>query len=339
VIDFRYHLVSIISVFLALAVGLLVGSTYLSGVNEAALGSLQTSLTNTNAALRAKNAALTKQINADRAFAQASSQQLLAPGGSGLLAGRKVVLVEAGGSSQLTDGVKASLQQAGATVTGEVQLQPQFFDGSGQTESSLTQLAQQLASQAGVTKPTSVPFPAVAGQQYAAAVIAASIVTRSGTGLAGSADQAILSGFAQGGFLQVTNLVQPGASTLSPATLAIVLTPAGTAPQQATSQALVAVAAQLQSASLGTVMAGSQDSSAAGSAISLESGPNQVSTVDNADTASGQIMVAQALRLLLDGKAPAGYGVGPGTAPSPAPTPAATSAAATPTPTVKGKSP
>jgi hypothetical protein len=340
VIDFRYHLVSIIAVFLALAVGLLVGSTYISGYAEEALSHAEHVLTQDNASLVTTNGALQKQIKADQAFAQASAKQLLAPGGAGLLAGQKVVLVEApGASGQMSAGLITALQQAGAIVTGEVLLRAPFVDGSGQTESSLTQLAQQLATQTGVTLPANPIYPAVAGQQDAAAVIAASIVTKTSTALAGSANQAILSGFGNGGFLQVNNLTQRGANTLSPATLAIVLTPAGTQPQQITSQALVAVAAQLKSASLGTVMAGSVNGVGPGSAISLEGGPGTVSTVDNADTESGQISVAQVLRQLLDSAAPAAYGIGPGTAPSPAPTPVATPSAGASSPAVKGKSP
>jgi hypothetical protein len=325
VIDFRYHLVSIIAVFLALAVGLLLGATYIPGAVEDALRAAQTALTKRNGSLETANGALSKQLGADQAFAQAAAGQLLAPGGAGILAGQKVVLVEeTDTNSQMAAGVIAALQKAGAVPTGEVVLQPAFFGSTGQSESTLSQLATQLAPKAGVTLPASPLYPAVAGQQDAAAVIAASIVSKAGTSLPAVAYHAVLSGFGQGGFLQITNLINRGDSMLSPATLAVVLTPAGAQPQQTTSEALVAVAAQLRSDSLGTVMAGSLDAISSGSAISLEASSSAVSTVDNADTETGQIMVAQALRYLLDGKAPAAYGVEPGTAPSPAPTPVPT---------------
>jgi hypothetical protein len=58
-----------------------------------------------------------------------------------------------------------------------------------------------------------------------------------------------------------------------------------------------------------------------GSVIGNEANTGQVSTVDNADTEIGQIITVQALRRLLDGKAPGQYGILPATAPSPAPTP------------------
>jgi hypothetical protein len=240
---------------------------------------------------------------------------------SGVLAGEKVVLiVPPGADGTMQQGVTTALQQAGATVTGKVALQQSFFDTGAQTETTLSQLVQQLARQAGVVPPPQSTDPPVGGQQAAAAVLAASLVSKDGIGLAGTASSAILRAFGQQGFVQVS----PGAS-IAPATLAVVFTPpaAQSADPQARimSQVLVAVAAELHSASLGTVLAGSVSGIGPDSAISLEGGSGPVSSVDNADTPSGQIMVVQALRLLLDKKAPAAYGIGPGTAPSPAPTP------------------
>jgi hypothetical protein len=88
--------------------------------------------------------------------------------------------------------------------------------------------------------------------------------------------------------------------------------------------ALLGVAEQLQAASHGTVLAGSAAGSGPGSAIDEATGGGKVSTVDEADLATGQIMAVQALSFLLSGRPPASYGVHPGTAPSPAPTPSVT---------------
>jgi hypothetical protein len=323
VIDFRYHLVSIIAVFLALAIGLLVGATSLTGATETALRHAEQALTQQNLALRTKNKQLGQQVAADQAFAQAGSRRLVA----GLLAGEKVVLiVPPGADGTMQQGVTTALEQAGATITGKVTLQQSFFDTGGQTESSLSQLVQQLAPQAGVVPPPQSNDPPVGGQQAAAAVLATSLVSKDGAGLANPASTAILRAFGQQGFVQVS----PGASVAS-ATLAVVFTPpAGQNPDpqaKIMSQVLVAVAAELRSASLGTVLAGSVSGIGPDSAIALEGGSGPASSVDNADTTSGQIMVVQALRRLLDLKAAAAYGVEPGTAPSPAPTPAPSASA------------
>ena len=322
-IDFRYHLVSIVAIFLALAVGLVVGATTLTGPTETALSKAEHDLSQANATLN-------QQLKADQAFAQASSARLL----PGLLTGRKVVLiVPPGTDAGMVTGVATALQQAGATVTGKVTLQPSFFDFSGPTETSLTQLADPLASQTAVTLPQ-ITNSAISGQQVAATVLAAAILTKSttGVGLPLAASHTILSQFT--GYLQVSPTT---GSTLAEASLAVLFTPAGNqgsgAQATAMSQALDAVATALHSYSLGTVMAGSADA-IPNSAITSMGG--SASTVDYADTAFGQIEVAQALAELIQGKAPAAFGVEPDAAPSPAPTPSATPTP-TPTATPKGK--
>ncbi len=104
----------------------------------------------------------------------------------------------------------------------------------------------------------------------------------------------------------------------------MLVAPGGPAPQDG-SEVLAAVAAELSAAGSGTVMVGGTASVGAGSVISNEnSAAKPVSTVDNADTESGQIMVVQALASLLSGKAPHAYGIASGVAPSPAPTPSVT---------------
>ncbi len=311
-IDFRYHLVSIIAVFLALAIGLVVGSTALSGKAVEVLTAQQHRAIDSNDALRKTNGTLTKQVAADQTFAAANAQRII----GGLLPQDRVVLVVApGADGAVTTGVTAALQQAGATVTGQVDLQQSFLDTSAVNETALTDLAQSLAAKAGLAAP-SRSSSSVAGQQAAAQVLAASLLdpVTSNTGLSAKASADILTGLEQYGFVSVGN-------TPVAATQAVLVTPGGTS-TPTTSLVLTAVAAELGPASSGTVMAGSVDSIGPGSVISNEaSSTHPVSTVDNADTETGQIMVVQALRNLLDGKAPGSYGIQPGTAPSPPPTP------------------
>jgi hypothetical protein len=334
VIDFRYHLVSIIAIFLALAVGLVVGATTLPGATETALTKAEHALTQRNSTLLTQNAALRNELNADQAYDQAIAPRVL----PGLLTGRKVVLVVPPNTDPgMVSGVTTALEQAGATVTGQLTLQSSFFDFSGPTESSLNTLARSLASQAGVTLAQN-SNSAVSGQQAAATILAPAILTKSptGVGLPAATSHTILAQF--NGYLQVSPTT---GSTLAEATLAVVFTPAGnpgsSAQATATGQALDAFATQLSSYGLGTVMAGSVNAVGPDdSAINMMDGSGPASTVDNADTASGQAMVAEALALLLEKKSPGDYGVGPGAAPSPAPTPSATPTP-TSTPASKGK--
>jgi hypothetical protein len=100
---------------------------------------------------------------------------------------------------------------------------------------------------------------------------------------------------------------------------------------------------ELAATSSATVVAGSSAGSGPGSPIAVlrsNNVANQVSTVDDADLASGQSVVMQALSILLGGGKAGSYGfAGNGAsavAPSPAPAPTATPSA-TPTPTSSSK--
>jgi hypothetical protein len=331
VIDFRYHLVSIIAVFLALAVGLAVGSTALSGKAEEALTAAQHRALAENSALHKDDKQLQSLVANDQAVLAANSKAVL----NNLLLDEKVVLIVAPGyDTTVLSGLTTALRQAGAQVTGEVQLNPEFTNSTtGQTEATLTSLAHSLATQAGLLLAQDPPSQ-VAGQQEAAQVLADSLVSSSGTET-NSSSQQILNGFSQAGFISVIS----GNPGNAPAQLAVLVTPSGP-PPQSSSPVLVAFAQELKSAGGATVMAGNLSSIGAGSAISAEDGAGPaVATVDDADYESGQILVVQALKAALDGRAAKPYGTVPGTAVSPAPTAAATPTSRPSTsPTVKSHS-
>ena len=328
-IDFRYHLVSIIAVFLALAVGLAVGSTALSGKAEEALTAAQHRALADNNSLRKDDKLLQEEVAADQAVATANSKTIL----DGLLANERVVLIAAPGADNAElSGLSTALRQADALITGEVQLNNSFTTTSGQTEDALSALAHSLAAQAGLALAQDPANQVVAGQQAAGQVLADSLVSSSGTETS-SSSQNILNGFSEAGYITVVS----GAPAAQPAELAILVTPGGP-PPQSSSQVLVAFVQDLKAAGGATVMAGALSSIGTGSAISAEdsAGP-VVSTVDDADTESGQILVVDALWEALHGKAPKPYGAVSGTAVSPAPTAAPTPRPST-SPTVSSHS-
>jgi hypothetical protein len=341
VIDFRYHLVSIVAVFLALAIGIVVGAIALQPHVADVLNRESNVEKHEISSERAKIGNLQNELNSGQAFAQASAPLLLAD----LLTGQKVVLVTAPGADGSTiSGITSALELAGAKVTGQAQLQPAFFNTSASTENSLDALAQKVApptvSPGDQTSVSSLSAQ-IAGQQDAAEVIAPALVSSDGTDLPASQAEAILSGFAQQGYLQVNPSKGYTASALSQATLAVVVIPASPPASgddsDPANQALLALAEQLNLQSRGVVLAGSLPGSGSGSAIDeLVNGNTgiQVSTVDNANTEQGQITVAQALSYLLAGKKAAAYGVYAGAVPSPAPPPSPTP---TPTPSTSVK--
>jgi Copper transport outer membrane protein, MctB len=353
VIDFRYHLVSIVAVFLALAIGIVLGSTELQGPTYNLLnqttGRLQAEL---NQADGQRNTAQA-QANLGESYAQAVEPVVL----HNLLAGQRLLIVtEPGASPQVVTAISdAATQFAGATTTGEIALQPKFFDTSDTTQDYLNQTNLVLAQSDGITLESGTTY-----QQQAAHIIASEILTKapgsrgsqataspsatpsaspspgtgsSGTGSPGTGTSisasdtnaaTMLTAYANSGFLTTSG--QPS----TPATLAVIVTPQ-TVPSDGSAdpldQMLVALADELAAQSSATVVAGTSAGSGPGSPIAVlraSNVANQVSTVDDADFVSGQSVVIQALAVLLAGGKPGSYGMtGNGAStvgPSPAPT-------------------
>ena len=124
-IDFRYHLVSLISVFLALAVGVVLGAGPLQN-------SLGTALNDQVTALREnRNATQTKLEQTETAVNERDSYITQAASGllPGTLASKNVAMVllpEA--KAEDADAIAAQLKNAGATVTGRVSLTSTWVD-------------------------------------------------------------------------------------------------------------------------------------------------------------------------------------------------------------------
>ncbi len=334
-IDFRYHLVSIIAVFLALAVGIAVGAEAVSPKVANSLNKEAHSAEKRNAVLFAQNNQLKRQIAADGAFGQAAEGYLL----KDLLTGERVVLVTAPGADNATvSGVTTALTKSGAVVTGTVGLAPKFFDVAATTEARLNITAGQFAPP-GLSSSDSAGAQ-VPGQQAAAQVIAAAIMDKLGLPtLTVKQTNSILTGFGAQGFLQ-TSAPNGGTALLGQATLAVVVAP-GNTPANASSLspenlALIYLTRDLNLAGKGALLAGSLAGSGNGSAIDAVTSGGAgvaVTTVDDADMVIGQIIVVQALHRLTSPHSPAvAYGVGPGSAPSPAPT-------SSPTPSVSPSKP
>jgi hypothetical protein len=130
VIDFRYHLVSIVAVFLALTVGLVLGTTMLQDPLLNTLQSETADLRSQSEELRAERDAA-DQVNAgaDR-MAEAVSDDTLA----GLLTGLGVVVVSApGADTETADALAGRVEQAGGEVVGRVQISDAFLDGGNAT--------------------------------------------------------------------------------------------------------------------------------------------------------------------------------------------------------------
>ena len=337
-IDFRYHLVSIVAVFLALAIGIVLGSTALQGSTIDFLRKTSDSLQSQLNAAHAASNNYEQAMNADDAFLQTAEPKLL----SGMLTGEKIVLVtEPGAPSSVIDGIQKAASLSGAAITGTIALQPKFNDMSGTTRSSLSQI-NDLAAYYGIGLDPAADTQ-TSYQQNAAQVIAAAVLQKSTIvpGLAAADAQTLLKAYAQGGYLTFTGT--PAAAPADRANLAIIVTPQSNStdgPSNAADEVLLAVAGQFATASAATVVAGPvMSSSQSASPISVlrnSSVSGQVSSVDNADTRAGQISTIWALANQLQGEKPNSYGVSGASAVSPVPSPVP-SATATPSSTATPK--
>ena len=336
-IDFRYHLVSIVAVFLALAIGIVLGSTELQGPAFSLLDKTTSKLQNELGQVSSQRDTAQQQATEGEMYAQAIEPAVL----HDLLTGHRLLIVtEPGAQSAVVSGISTAAIHAGATVTGEINLQPKFFDSSGTAQDSLNQTTLDVAQTAGIQLDASATY-----QQQAAQVIASEILTASSAPAGGqpAGDQgasstaaAMLQAYAASQFLSTSD--QP--ATL--ATLAVVVTPQN-APSDGSAdqldQVLIPLVQELAAKSAATVVVGSSAGSGAGSPISVlrsNSVSGQVSTVDDADLAAGQTVAMQALAIELAGGKAGSYGFtangASAIAPSPAPTPSASaSASATPT--------
>jgi hypothetical protein len=309
-IDFRYHVVSLVAVLLALALGLFLGSTTLQGRVFDDLKGRADQVNRENAVLEQQLAATRSQLSQQQGFAGALEPMAVA----GRLSGETVSVVSA---PSVTDNVRQSLlttlQAAGATVTSDVRLQPAFVDPAQAAE--LGQLAQELST-------SSEPATGTTGVERADSELADVLVARSGGPAVTAARlQAVLSAYGDGKLLAVS-----GTAPTRPADLAVVLVGAADASTDARTaanqdDALLTLAHDMGAAAAGAVVAGpSPVTGASGVLDAARKGDagliKGVSTVDSVDQAAGRITAVLALQAARSGVT-GSYGP---TRPSPLPT-------------------
>ncbi|KNX37343.1 copper transporter [Luteipulveratus halotolerans] len=127
-IDFRYHIVSIVAVFLALAVGIVIGATSL---RDGLAGSLNQQVESQRRQLndaRDQRKAAEKVVGRQDAYAESVAPKVL----PGQLSGRTVAVVVLPGTDDgLVDSSRDSLRTAGASVTTTLRLDESWVSGSG----------------------------------------------------------------------------------------------------------------------------------------------------------------------------------------------------------------
>ena len=124
-IDFRYHLVSLISVFLALAVGVVLGAGPLQNSLGTALNDQVTALRENRNATQAKLEQTETAVNERDSYITQAASSLL----PGTLASKSVAMVLLpDAKAEDADAITTQLKSAGATVTGRVSLTSTWVD-------------------------------------------------------------------------------------------------------------------------------------------------------------------------------------------------------------------
>jgi hypothetical protein len=301
VIGFRYHLVSLAAVLLAVALGVLLGATQLSSaVRDDLRGQVRT-LSTDNGGLQAQVKAQQAQVRTDDAVTSQLSPKLVA----GALRGSKVVVVAtAQATDATTDGVVKSLQQSGASVTGRVQLTDDYTDPRRAED------AKSYVTGGGQPAGFQLPESDDAGVLSGALLSYALLGGKDGDPAAATTNE-VLAGFGSLRMLRVDS------ASVAAGDLAVVVTsgPVGAAEQAARLGTLTALVSALDTAGKGVVVAGTPAAAAKSGlvgAVRADSGlTSAVSTVDDADRPVGQVASVFALAQQAAGRS-GQYGTGSG---------------------------
>lgn len=283
----RYHTVSVAAVFLALGVGVVLGSTSISARVLSGVGGDRDSLSKQVDDLRADRGSLTARLAAADRFAGAVAALAVR---DRLDQHSVVVITTPDAGPQDRDAVARLLGSAGAKVTGEVRLTDGFADPTRADQ--LRQLVTRVLP-AGVQLPVVSDPGAVAGALLGSLTL---VDPRTGQQQTAPEERAVaLDALTDGGFVT-------GARNVEPAQLAVVLTGGPSRNVMAADRAamIVRFAVELNRRGAGAVLAGSSGSADGNGPVGLaRSDPtiaSVLSTVDNTDTSAGRVATVLALR-------------------------------------------
>lgn len=300
-INFRYHVVSLTAVFLALAIGLVVGTAALNGPVADSLSDNVNALRKDNQQLRETVSSLQDEVNREEDFATEAAPILL----SGKLASRRILLVVLPSGREYVEGVTQTLRMAGASVTGRLDVQDKFVNPDNGVE--LLELAVKAAQ-------PSVPTSGLPGNsdgvETSSALLASALIDRpDGAPVTETDRKAVLAAYGSAGYVTVNDRIT------GPAEAVVVVSgqPYVDRDSAKKDQAVVTMTVQFDRVAA-TVVAGTGTS--AGNLVSAVRGDptlaKAISTVDNANTIAGQVVTALATIEQVVSKKTGQYGLGAG---------------------------
>lgn len=266
-INFRFHLVSLAAVLIALAAGVALGSGPLDDTSDSLLGGDSSNQQTVDPALTAF----------ESGYAGRTSKALL----TDKLKGQTILVMTVPGTSAAeTRGITNNLKAAGAEVTGEIALTGKLLDPSGRA------FAEGVAQQAA----EDVPGVDAAGDSYGR--IGAALGRAFLGDTAAAPDETagtITSAFTEGELVKLT--VAPK----QVATLAVLVTGPERSGGSDQSTVIAGLAGAVNGNGKGVVVAGPSSSSTDGGAVKAVrdgSSATEVSTVDVTDTSAGRVVTA-----------------------------------------------
>lgn len=333
-IDFRYHVVSLVSVFVALAVGIVLGAGPLRGQIAEQLSARVDQLGEEK-----------KQLRSDKDIAEAGvknrdafTTQVMPVLVTGRLSGRHVVLVSLpGAQNELVDPLSTALKAAGAEITGRVEVKAAWsapersqtraavvrewskvLNSSGQQTGRATGTPRTTAGANGATPNRGgTDIRAELQDLLARSLVTANPLETGGTDQVGGQ---VLNAFSQQGLVTVREKVSGRADlavVLAPPVATEPVAPSPTPSGLDPVRDWVDLALTLDRAGGGVVLFGPASSTLDGGALAVlraqKQQNRQVSTVDTAGSPMGDVTTVYALAEQVRGDGDA-YGFGRGAA-------------------------
>jgi len=300
VISFRYHLVSIIAVFLALALGIVVGTTALNGPITKDLRRQVDSLKGDRKSLTDQVNALQGRVGNAEKFAALYGGQIV----RGELTDQSVLIVGLpGASGGIKDGLAKEVVAAGGKVTGRIQLTDDYTDPK--RAGDITAFA------TGDVHPIGLTYPAVDDAGKLGGALLSFVLL--GKGQPTDLKQ-VLAGFSELNMLKVES-----GDDVTPASNVLVVAGGALPVDDPGGKTQLSLVTQLAQRGGHVVLAGDPPAATEGGTVALVRGDevakDSVGSVDDADTVLGQVAAVLAMAGELQ-PAPntviGHYGTGPG---------------------------
>jgi hypothetical protein len=286
VINFRYHIVSLTAVFLALAIGLIVGTAALNGPLSDELKNQVTQLRAQNQQYRSQVSSLKTEENQKEQFAQQIAPIVLA----GKLTNHRVLIVTTKNADADLKSMTSDLSMAGATVTGHIEMEDTFV--SSTENDTLLDLVSRTVAIAPISNlPTNSN-----GVESATAMLAAVLMDHTPT-IDANAQEKVLTAFETAGYLKCD--AKCASSIHGAADVVVVLGGLAYTDQNAPSENQNVVTMVDQFDKAGPIVVGASSTAGSGNVIAAIRGDaslsKTVSTVDNDNTLNGLLAITLAL--------------------------------------------